>query len=542
MRQPGRVRLATAAALAAAGTALLAAAAVDAARTAPAAWDGELRVDLLDRSHSIDPGLNELPAVTHATQLTLLGYPDRDGAAGLRLVPEAAGFPRVSRDGRTYTFTVRRGFRFSDGTAVTAAHFAHALQRAVARHHLPEIVGAAKLRARRAPRAPGVRARGPVLEIRLTRPAPDFLSRIALPHVGAAPLSFPIWASAEQRGQPLHSAGPYYVREHGLGNRLVLVRNPFWRRSLLPRRPARADRITIAFQPLTAEMRRRVDARETDVAQVGADDAADLHRRYGLRGRFRVAPTLRLDYLAFNDGRPLFRGNVALKRAVNFALDRPELARRFGHLAGRRTDQILPPQLPGFRDHRLFPLAGADLARARRLAEGHLRGGKATLIVPDQDPLGRAIAGIVKLNLAEIGLEVEVVESILWDHFLQTWVGRPDAPYDMIWLRHGTGHPDPSSYVDALFDGRRRGPRARINPAVFDVPAVNRKIEAASRLSGERRREAYARLELEIMRDHAPVAPFLIRNERTYYGPGVGCWSFHPLTQAPNLATLCKGD
>jgi peptide/nickel transport system substrate-binding protein len=372
-----RTRLGAAAALATASVALLGAAAVDASRQAPEPWGGgDLRVDLREGSRSIDPVANDVPAVAHATQLNLLGYPDREDAAGLRVVPEAAGFPRISRDGRTYTFTIRRGFRFSDGTPVSAAHFAHGLHRGLAwgRGLLLPVVGAEALAARRAPRATGVRARGRTLEIRLTRPLPDFLTRIALPHFGAAPLSFPIWGFAERRGRPLHSAGPYYVREHGVRNGLVLVRNPFWRRSLLPRRPARAERIVISFQRTTGEIRRRVDARETDVGQVGSEEAADLHARYGLRGRFRVAPTSRLSYLAFNDRSPLFRGNVALKRAVNLALDRPELARRFGHLAGRRTDQVVPPQLPGFRDQRLYPLAGADVPRARHLAQGHYAG------------------------------------------------------------------------------------------------------------------------------------------------------------------------
>ena len=66
-----------------------------------------------------------------ATNMTLLNYPDKPGAEGSRLVPEAAaGFPRVSRDGKTYTFTIRNGIRFSDGSALTAAAFKRAFERA----------------------------------------------------------------------------------------------------------------------------------------------------------------------------------------------------------------------------------------------------------------------------------------------------------------------------------------------------------------------------------------------------------------------------
>jgi ABC-type transport system substrate-binding protein len=68
---------------------------------------------------SIDPALAGLFAyqVLNATCAGLLNVPDRPLPAGLRLVPEvAAGYPSVSHDGRTYTFTIRSGFRFSTGT------------------------------------------------------------------------------------------------------------------------------------------------------------------------------------------------------------------------------------------------------------------------------------------------------------------------------------------------------------------------------------------------------------------------------------------
>ena len=68
----------------------------------------------------------------YATCAKLLNYPDSAGPAGARLRPEvAAAMPTVSRDGRTYTFRIRPGFRFSppSNEPVTAETFRHTIER-----------------------------------------------------------------------------------------------------------------------------------------------------------------------------------------------------------------------------------------------------------------------------------------------------------------------------------------------------------------------------------------------------------------------------
>ena len=60
----------------------------------------------------------------------LTSYPDRPGAAGSKLVADAAvGFPTVSNDGKTYTFTIHSGWRSNTGETLTAANFASAFNR-----------------------------------------------------------------------------------------------------------------------------------------------------------------------------------------------------------------------------------------------------------------------------------------------------------------------------------------------------------------------------------------------------------------------------
>ena len=81
--------------------------------------------------NAIDPAITlDAGDVLLATCAKLMNYPDKPMPAGTRIVPEVAtSYPSVSGDGRTFTFTIRRGFRFATGEQVTGASFAHEINR-----------------------------------------------------------------------------------------------------------------------------------------------------------------------------------------------------------------------------------------------------------------------------------------------------------------------------------------------------------------------------------------------------------------------------
>ena len=112
----------------------------------------------------------------------LLTYPAEPFPQGLRLVPEIAdGPPTITNGGKTYTFTIRKGFRFSTGSPVTARSFAHTINRLLSptmksryAEDYADILGARKVIEGKAETAFGIVARGNTLIIRLTKPAGDF--------------------------------------------------------------------------------------------------------------------------------------------------------------------------------------------------------------------------------------------------------------------------------------------------------------------------------------------------------------------------------
>src|SRR5436309_3849162 len=149
------------------------------------ATGGTLTVDLSTDVDYTDPALDYLSTgweLEWSTCLKLFNYPDANGAKGQQLVPEAAaGFPKVSNNGKTYDFTVNAGFtKFSNGQPVTAANFKAAIDRdadpkmqSPSGAFISDVVGA------NTSPVSGVRVKGNHLLITTAHASPDLLARLA---------------------------------------------------------------------------------------------------------------------------------------------------------------------------------------------------------------------------------------------------------------------------------------------------------------------------------------------------------------------------
>jgi peptide/nickel transport system substrate-binding protein len=473
---------------------------------------------------SLDPALAqgaEAWELEYATCAKLLNYPPRPGYAGTRLVPELArALPEVSADRLTYVFRIRRGERFSDGSAVTAASFARAFQRA-------------RSAALVSPAAPYLRevkgwtAKGLALTIRLRRVAPDFEERLALPYFCAVPA----WAPDEQRDD-LPSAGPYAVAHYTRGRSLLLRRNPYYRG---PRR-AETPSVLYRFGAFPAQIELQLERGEADYGVVTPAAFEALATKFlGDRRHLFVVQQPTVAYLALNTQRPLFHDNPQLRRAVNYALDRPELARLFGANGASPGDEYLPPGFPGYERRHVYPIDGPDLATARRLARGHLRGGRAVFLsCGSQDCQDRAF--VVANALRAIGLHVRVETSPGSGEF--TLASVKGTRFDIADVIARADYGDPYALVDKLLDGRTIRSVGNTNVSYFDDPRFDRAIDRAQRLTGVARDRAYGRLGLAVARTEAPLAAYAVLNARVFVSARVGCIVYQPV-YGLNLSGIC---
>ena len=494
---------------------------------------------------SMDPALASSPpswAVLDTTCARLMSYPDKPPPAGFRLQPEvAADVPSISRDGKTYTFRLRPGLRFSDGSPVRASAFARAINRVLAPEMnspglqlVRDIVGAGQVASGKAATASGVVARGETLVVRLTRPAPDFPSRTASTFFCAVPPTLPI--DPEGRAE-FPAAGPYYVVEYRRGERIVLRRNRFYGGT----RPHHVDGFDVDLRAASPqEVLRNVDRGEADwghtLSGIYFDSSLGLVDKYGLnRSQLFLRPGLTLRVLAFNSARPLFRDNARLRKAVNFALDRRQLVLVGGALVSRPTDQYLPPSLPGFKDADVYPLERSDLERAKALAEGNLRGGKAVLYT-NSSAIPMAVGQLVRQQLAPNGLDVEVrgipIHSASAAYFNK--LAAPGEPWDIAFGLWTPSYVDPYAYINLLFDRRFVG---ATNFARFSSSVYDKQMRQAARLpQGLARRSAYSALDAQLARDSAPLATVDVLNEPTLISRRVGCVVLRP---ALDLTAVC---
>jgi ABC-type transport system substrate-binding protein len=319
----------------------------------------------------------------------------------------------------------------------------------------------------------------------------------------------------------------------------LLVRNPNYHGS----RPRHFARIQLAVGISDQRAVAEIEARTSDYRSLGLESHASstittlgsqLATRYGpgsaaaARGgqRYFVNPGLQLDSFLLNTHRPLF-SDVRMRQAVNYAINRRALAQRgdyFQPLPEPPTDHYLPPGMPGYRDAHVYPMT-PDVVKARDLAQG---GGRtAVLYTCNVSPCPEQ-AEIVKNNLAEIGLQVQV--KTLTNDRLFAREATPGEPFDLAWSGWIPDYRDPKAILTSILEDSSVAP-------TFNDPRYQRKLARAARLSGPERYLTYGKLDLDIARNAAPLAAFGNLPSDDFFSARIGCQTFG--VYGMDLAALC---
>jgi peptide/nickel transport system substrate-binding protein len=476
-------------------------------------------------------------SLLYTVNQNLVNYPEKPGAEGSKLYPEAAeAFPTVSKDGKTYVFKIRKGVKLSNGKAVTAASFKRALERNLSPKmgsplgvnvHMDKLIqgGTAFLDGKTSTLA-GVKASGQVLTVRLTKADPTFVSIMAMQWYGAIDPTLPY---SEKGVTTYASAGPYYIKSRDVGRSIVLVRNPNYKGS----RPANPDQIVFTANTEQSQTFLQVKNGDFDYdagAGTPPTEYASLGEQYGVNkagGRFFVGNLTCVSYLAFNTSRAPF-STLNTRKGFEWGIDRPALLRLSGKYAGKRTDQILVPGIPGYKDFHLYAIKGADPAKAKSIA-GTVSGTIVNYHTTSAASTNRS--QIIAYNLKQMGFDVK--DRPIPGGVYYATLQKKGVDSDVAQAGWCADYNDPFDFINVLLDGRTIQEDNNVNFAYYNNTGLNAQMDAAAAKFGQARADAYSKLDLSVMTKHAPWAPWSIPNQRMFVSARLKNFIYQPYFGEP---------
>ncbi|PQV64665.1 peptide/nickel transport system substrate-binding protein [Abditibacterium utsteinense] len=460
------------------------------------------------------------------------------------IVNEIAQSRSVSNDGKTYSFTLRKGVKFHDGTPVIAADFRYALERVLdpetasgglslytmiagAKEWSKDRAGPQKMK-----HISGIEVRGKDRIIfHLVRPDATFLNYLTLPFAYAVPQSWveKLGKEGKSLSENPNGCGPFKLAQWVHNGWLYLDKNPDYFRPELPK----SKRIEVQFgiSPSLQIMLFEQGAIDIlPISEVFAPDYLRLTRDSKWKNEVLHAPMMDVRYLALNNEIKPFN-DVRVRRAMNYAINRDRIV---SFLTGRATKArgALPPGIPGFNPQ--LQQYAFDPKKARQLLREAGYKDTPNAPIPLIYPTGDAgwypkAAQSIQQDLKEVGISVSL-QGMTYGELKARAGQRGKSPLGLMgWVQD---FPDPANFLDVLFNQKSISDTSSVNRAFYSNPKVNALLDRAGIETKRAKRLAlYQDAEKLIVAD-APWV-FLHHTERyVVRQPWVKGFRLHPMWSA----------
>ncbi|MFE9841330.1 ABC transporter substrate-binding protein [Streptomyces goshikiensis] len=428
-----------------------------------------------------------------------------DGAAGTKVVPDlATDTGKANADATEWTYTLKDGLKYEDGTPITTADIKYGIERSFA----AELSGGAPYlrdwlvggESYEGPYKNGGKGLDSIvvpdektITFKLRKPEGEFPFLATQTQFAPVPKAKDTGVTYEEH--PV-SSGPYkVVKNDGDGEHLTLERNEHWDPKTDEERKAYPDKIDVRSGLDAAVINQRLSTSSgadaaaittdtnlgpAELAQIGGDK--QLAARVGT-GHFGYT-----NYLAFNPKVAPF-DNPKVRQAISYAVNRTSVVNAAGGSAlAEPATTFLPEQEAfGFTKYDHFP-AGAtgDAAKARELLKeaGFPDGISITLThnTAQNRQTGPEIATAVQQALAAAGITVKL-EGLENNAFNERrWDARNTPGFFL--SRWGADWPSGGPFLAPIFDGRQIVTNgSNYNHAQLDDPAVNTEIDEIAKLT-----------------------------------------------------------
>lgn len=454
---------------------------------------------------------------------TLTTYKAQRGKAGNEVVGDLATDAGTTADGgKTWTFTLREGLKYEDGSEIKAEDIKYGIERAFD----PALPGgpqyfqlslASVTTGYTGPKKsggkglPSIVVRGKQITFTLKKPFPDF------PFAAAMPTSAPVPAARDtgpEYDRRPFSSGPYRILTYDRGKTLTLARNTFWDATTDPVRKAYPDQVVCTFgvEPSTIDQRLIADSGQDRAAlafdtTLGPESIPQALSSPSVKSRTISGIDGYLLYLAINTRRIK---DVRVRQAINYAVNKESYrTARGGKYAGEYASTILTPLVPGHREYDLYkapPRGDAEKAKQLLQQAGVQTPLQLTMASPS---VGKGVtqAVAVQAALKRAGIEVNI-QSILPEAYLDT-LGTPAKMPDLAFNNRGADWPSGSTVLPPMFDGRQIKTRGNGNISMFDMPAINAEMDRINAITDPKlQAPEWGKLDEQIMKA-APIVPLI---------------------------------
>jgi peptide/nickel transport system substrate-binding protein len=454
------------------------------------------------------------------TYIPLLTYKHAEGPEGAEVVPGLAKeLPKISNGGRTYTLFLRPGLKYSNGQPVKASDFTYAVERCFKVNSggsvfYTKIEGGEKFAETKQGGIPGIKTNDKTgeIEITLEKPSGTFPFELGLMFVAPVPKGTP---NEDLSADPPPATGPYLITNSQPGRGWEYARNPYWAKAnskAMPEYPSgHVDKakMTIIRNPQT---------QVNDIEQGKYDwmqNPPPASRYAEVKDKFEGTQFKELatnsTYFFWMNTKVAPFNDVKVRQAVNYAVDPAALERIYaGQIVA--THQVLPPEMPGYKQIDLYP---HSMSKAKEmLKEANPSDLDITVWTDTESPnneAGEYYEGVLK----QMGFNT-TLKVINADNYFTVIGNATTTNLDTGWSDWFQDYPHPNDFFQPLLAGESILPTNNRNFANIDDPQLNKKISAlAEEQLGSKQEDEYAELDKEYM-ELAPWAPYGTRTLSTF--------------------------
>ena len=507
---------------------------------------GTLTFDWRSAPDSFDPGNTYYASDWDFARLystALMTYKNCPGACGKTLIPALATAPgTVSNNGLTWTYHIKSGYKFQDGTPVTSQDVKYAVERTFDRGVLTNgpsyfqvllggnaasYPGPYKDRSKNLMGLTAVTTPdASTVVFHLAHPFSDFDYVAAIPQTAPIPPDKDTGTSYQTH---IMSTGPYEFQSYQLNKSAVLVPNPQWKASLDPSATQLASKIVVnmTMNPNDVDNRLLAGDAQIDFAGTGVQAAA--------RAKILSNPSLKAQsddpltgfgWFFYIDSQVAPFTNVACRRAVEYATNHLNMQNAYGGpvAGGQIGTTVMPPTISGYTSFDLYEAASkpqGDAAKAKQeLQACNQPSGFSTGIAYRSDrPTETQGAQALQQALSAVGIKT-TLHGYPTATYYTNFAGVPkymsSHNIGIAFGGWGPDWPDGYGFLDELTNGNTIVPAGNTNIGMLNDPVVNNLFTKAAGITNATERNAiWGQIDHQVMSD-AVIVPIVYAKALIY--------------------------